>query len=1232
MFNLKFKCMRINDSCRGSKIFRALLILMLFALPAQSAIAQLTIRISNSSLGTVIKQIQSQSKYQFFYDDNLASMRIESLNVKDVSLVEVLDKALKGKNVVYKIDDNVVYLSKANASSSTKSTQQQQKVTGKVVDANNEPLIGVSVLEKGTTNGTITDFDGNYTLVVTGSNAVLQFSYVGYQTLERAVAGKTAINITLKEDAQVLDEVVVTALGIKRSEKALSYNVQQVNADAVTTNKDPNFINSLSGKVAGVNINASSSGVGGVSKVVMRGTKSIMQSSNALYVVDGVPMYSNANKVNGTEFSSKGNTEPIADINPEDIESMSVLTGAAAAALYGSDAANGAIIITTKKGKEGRVNITVNSNVEFNAPLVMPRFQTRYGTGIGGVKDDNSSRSWGPKLTEARYFGYNPRDDYFQTGVIGTESVSFSTGSEKNQTYASAAAVNSKGIVPNNKYDRYNFNVRNTTSFLDDKMTLDVNASYILQKDRNMVNQGTYNNPLVGAYLFPRGNDWEDIKMYERYDVARKIYTQYWPTGDGNMTMQNPYWVNYRNLRENKKDRYMLGASLNYQILDWLNVSGRVRLDNSNNDYTEKAYASTNTQLTELSDRGLYGISRSYEKQLYADFLVSVNKTFGEKWSLQANMGGSFTDMRYDEMAVRGPIADDSKTFAGEKAGLTNGFYIQNLSTTKTSKMQSGWREQTQSIYASAEVGYQSTYYLTLTGRNDWPSQLAGRNSVNKSFFYPSVGMSVVLSELMPKLNKDYLSYWKIRGSFASVGTAFERYIANPLFAWNTSIGQWSNLTDFPVYDLKPERTNSFEVGMNMRFLKNFELDVTYYNAKTMNQTFNPELPVGEYARIYIQTGAVRNQGLELALNYNNTWKDFTWNTGVTYSMNKNKILTLADNAINPITREKFSISSLNMRFLKNFELDVTYYNAKTMNQTFNPELPVGEYARIYIQTGAVRNQGLELALNYNNTWKDFTWNTGVTYSMNKNKILTLADNAINPITREKFSISSLNMGGLGSTRFILKEGGSMGDIYSLMDLKRDANGAVYIDENNSVVTESLEANNYIKLGSVLPKGNLAWRNNFSWKNINVAFLVSARLGGVVFSRTQAVLDNFGVSEASAAARDKGYVSVNGNDRVNPEGWYSVVAGGTAVPQYYIYSATNIRLQEASIGYTIPRKWLGNVCDIKVSLIGRNLWMIYNKAPFDPESVASTDNFYQGIDYFMMPSLRNIGFNLSFKF
>lgn len=1136
MFNLKFKCMRINDSCRGSKIFRALLILMLFALPAQSAIAQLTIRISNSSLGTVIKQIQSQSKYQFFYDDILASMRVGALDVKNVSLVEVLNQALKGKDVVYKIEDNVVYLSKTNTPTVAKTDQQQQKVTGKVVDASNEPLIGVSVLEKGTTNGTITDFDGNYTLTV-GSRAVLKYSYVGYQTVEVPVNDKKTIDVVMKEDAQALEEVVVTALGIKRSEKALSYNVQQINTDAITSNKDANFVNALNGKVAGVTINASSSGVGGVSKVVMRGTKSIMQSSNALYVIDGVPMFSGSNSGGSTEFGSQGATEPIADINPEDIESMSVLTGAAAAALYGSDAANGAIIITTKKGKEGRINITVNSNVEFNSPFVMPRFQTRYGTGSNGILNSTPDHSWGPKLTTESYYGYNPRDDYFQTGVVGTESISFSTGTEKNQTYASAAAVNSKGITPNNKYGRYNFSVRNTTTFFDDKMTLDINASYISQNDRNMVNQGTYNNPLVGAYLFPRGNDWEDIKIYERYDVARKIYTQHWPIGDASMTMQNPYWINYRNLRENKKDRYMLGASLSYKILDWLSVSGRVRLDNSNNDYTEKFYATTNTQLTGLSNRGLYGITKTQDKQLYADFLVNINKNFGESWSFQANVGGSFTNMSSDAVTVRGPIADDSKTFAGEKVGLTNFFAIQNLSTSsKTTHMQDGWREQTQSIFASAEVGYKSTYYLTLTGRNDWPSQLGGPKSVNKSFFYPSVGFSVVLSELMPWLNKDYLSYMKMRGSFASVGSAFKRYIANPRFEWNASTGQWSVLTQYPMYNLKPERTKSFELGLNMRFLQHFELDVTYYNAKTMNQTFNPELSVNKYSKIYIQTGAVRNQGIELSLNYKNTWRNLTWDTGLTYSMNRNKILTLADNAVNP-------------------------------------------------ETG------------------------------------------------ELFSIKSLNMGGLGSTRFILKEGGSMGDIYSLMDLRKDANGSIYIDENNAVHTQSIQdVDKYIKLGSVLPKGNLAWRNNFTWKNLNVGFMLSARLGGVVFSRTQAMLDNYGVSENSAAARDLGYVSVNGNDRVNPESWFSEVAGDTTVPQYYTYSATNVRLQEATIGYTIPRKWLSNICDIKVSLVGRNLWMIYNKAPFDPETVASTDNFYQGIDYFMMPALRNIGFNLSFKF
>ena len=555
--------MRSKNSCNRSLI-RAMVVAAMLTVPTQFVSAQLNLALSNSTVGTMIKQIQSQSKYRFFYDDEVESVPVEAVNVKDASINEVLEKALAGKDISYRIDENVVYLSKRESESSSvkQEGKKTKQVSGRIVDANGEPLIGVSVLEKGTTNGTITDFDGNYTLTVP-ENATLQFSYIGYKSTEMPVSGQASINLTMREDSEILDEVVVTALGIKRAEKALSYNVQEVKSDAITTNKDVNFVNALSGKVAGVNINASSSGVGGISKVVMRGTKSIMQSSNALYVIDGVPMFTGrSSEGGGTEFDSKGSSEPIADINPEDIESMSVLTGAAAAALYGSDAANGAIVITTKKGKEGKLSITVSSNTEFSTPFVMPEFQNRYGTGTGGAYSISGDRSWGARLTADSYYGYDPKNDYFQTGIIGTESVSLSTGTEKNQTYASAAAVNSKGIVPNNKYNRYNFTVRNTTSFLNDKMKLDIGASYVLQNDRNMTNQGVYNNPIVGAYIFPRGNDWEDIRMYERYDPARKIYTQYWPVGDAGMTMQNPYWINYRNLRENKKDRYMLNAGL----------------------------------------------------------------------------------------------------------------------------------------------------------------------------------------------------------------------------------------------------------------------------------------------------------------------------------------------------------------------------------------------------------------------------------------------------------------------------------------------------------------------------------------------------------------------------------------------------------------------------------------------------------------------------------------------
>ena len=1109
------------------------LVCCLFAGTASAQSVPVTLRVSDAPLEQVLSAIEKQTTYLFVYDKNVDVACRVSIDVKDTPLNNVLNTLFQSSDIAYAVENTSIVLSqKAPAAQ----PGQPVTVTGKVVDASGMPVIGAAVIIKGTTIGTSTGVDGDFSLQVPppSADAVLEINYLGYEPIAQAVGSRTNITFTLRESAVDVDAVVVTALGIKRSEKALSYNVQQVNSEDIVANKDVNFINSLSGKVAGVTINSSSGGVGSASKVVMRGQKSISQSSNALYVIDGVPMFTTA-RDGGTEFASQGTTDPIADINPEDIESMSVLNGAAAAALYGSDAANGAIVVTTKRGKAGYTSVTVSSSTEVMSPFILPDFQNRYGTGDLNSTESSFVRSWGNRLNSSNYMGYNPRDDYFQTGVTGTESVSLSTGTEKNQTYFSAAAVNSRGIVPNNGYDRYNFTFRNTTSFLNDKLKLDVGASYVMQKDRNMTNQGTYNNPLVGAYIFPRGNDWGDIEMYERYDPARRLYTQYWPVGDAGMTMQNPYWINYRNLRENNKDRYMLSAALSYDVLDWLNVSGRIRVDNSSNDYTEKFYASTFTQLTEGSKNGLYGITKTKDKQVYGDVLVNINKTFGENWSLQANVGASISDMRYDAMKVRGPIPDGEIT--DEKPLLANVFNVQNLSnTSKTKRLQEGWREQTQSVFASVEVGFKNTYFLTLTGRNDWPSQLAGEHSVKSSFFYPSVGASVVLSQLIPEMPKN-LSYVKLRASYASVGVAFERYLANPRYSWSESGLNWSTQTRFPIYNLKPERTKSFEVGLTMRFLRHFNLDFTYYNTKTQDQTFEPNISTGSGS------------------------------------------------------------------------------------------------SKLTIQSGNVRNRGFEVALGYSNTWGKFSWDSNYTLSANKNKILSLADDVVNPETGEHFSVDQLDMGGLADARFILREGGTLGDFYSRIDLKRDSNGAVYINEKGEIASESItDVNSYIKLGSVLPDANMAWRNDFRWRNFNFGFMVSARLGGVVFSRTQAMLDYYGVSEVSAVARDAGGVMINGGDLVDANKWYTAIGSGNSVPQYYTYSATNVRLQEASIGYTIPKKKLGDICEITLSLVGRNLWMIYNKAPYDPETVATVNSYYQGIDYFMSPSTRNIGFNLRLKF
>jgi len=1105
----------VDQTAKGRSFLLFFCLLMMQAPSFAQNSAKITIQKKNISIIEALKEVEKQSDYSVGYNDSqLRNKPVLNLDLKAVALENALAQILRGSGFTYQFKDKYIMIIPDNKPKGIPA----KKVSGIVIDENNEPLIGVNIKVEGSSIGAITDIDGNFNIMAP-QGSTLSFTYVGYTPQTVKITDKNIYEIRLVSDTKQLSEVVVTALGIKREQKALSYNVQQVKADAISGIKDANFINSLNGKVAGVNINSSSSGVGGASKVVMRGTKSIEQSSNALYVIDGIPMF-NFGGGGGTEFDSRGKSESIADLNPDDIESISVLTGAAAAALYGSNAANGAIVITTKRGQVGKLQVSVNSNTEFSKPFVLPQFQNRYGTGSRGKTGGTTTLSWGPLLNEASRTGFEPKD-FFDTGLIFTNSVTLSTGTEKNQTFFSAASVNSQGIVPNNRYNRFNFTFRNTTSFLNDRMKLDVGASYIIQNDRNMTNQGVYSNPIVPVYLFPRSDDFSLIKVFERWDPARKINTMFWPQGEGDLRMQNPYWIAYRNLRLNQKKRYMLSAQLSYDITDWLNIAGRVRIDNSHTKYEQKLYASSNATITEESTQGHYTIAKPDETQTYADVLANINKRFGD-YSLVANVGASIVNNKFEELSYRGPIREK---------GIPNVFNVFDLDNAKKKARQDEWQEQTQSIFASVEVGWKSMLYLTLTGRNDWASQLA--NSSTSSFFYPSVGLSGVISEMIQM--PSFIDYMKVRGSFSSVGMPYPRNLTSPTYEYNEATQSWKPKTHYPIGDLKPERTDSWEVGLDMKLFKDFNLGLSWYLANTFNQTFDPQISVSSgYTTIYLQTGYVRNTGLELSLGYGHTWNN------------------------------------------------------------------------------------------------NFRWDSNFTLSHNKNKIKELVRDYVHPETGELINKDRRDVGGLGKARFILKEGGTLGDLYTQSDLKRDDNGMVDIDPTGIVAIENNLPD--IKLGSVFPKANLAWSNHFSWKGISLSALFTARIGGIVYSATEAAMDQYGVSERSALARDNGGVLVNNRTLVDAQNYYTTIGSESGLPQYYTYNATNVRLQEASIGYLIPRKWLGNVCDIQVSVIGRNLWMIYNKAPFDPESVATTDNYYQGIDYFMLPSTRNIGFNVKINF
>lgn len=1103
--NPSFIAFRHKCFCPSGPGLRLWLLLAALWLCPQLLPAQQTrsgVHLTRTTVDEVMNYIEEHSDYTFLYNDKTVD-RTRRVSVDNAAgdIRAILDAVFAGTDVRYDIRDNQIILSEKRPQ---KQAGRDDMIAGRVTDQNGVPLVGVSILVKGSARGTTTDVSGRFVLRIEPGD-VLVASYLGYESVEVAADSRTGVEIRMQESSKALDAVVVTALGIKRSEKALSYNVQGVKGEDMNIVKDANFMNSLAGKVAGVSINASAGGVGGATRVVMRGTKSISGNNNALYVIDGVPILNVTGGSVDSEYGLAGG-EGISDINPEDIESVNVLTGPSAAALYGSAAANGVVLINTRKGSAGKPKITVSNNTTFSSPFMMPEFQNTYGNKIGIYA------SWGEKL--AKPSSFDPAD-FFNTGALVQNNVSLSTGNDRHQTYISAGTTNGTGILPNHEYSRYNFTFRSVTKFWRDRLTLDYGGSYIIQRNQNMSAQGKYFNPLTAVYTFPRGEDFSTVQAYERFDTGRNMFLQYWPWGDQAMNMQNPYWVQYRNMRTNKRDRYMLNLNAKYQVNDWLDIAGRVRIDNTVGENEKKYWAST-IQLF-AGENGSYFANKQHVKLFYGDVIANVDKRLGKDFTLAANVGASWSRERSDLVG------------GGGKLDIANFFTLNNIiKEYRTLEQNRKHSMLTVSAFANLELGWRSMLYLTATARNDWASSQSGTEQL--SFFYPSVGLSAVVTEMV-KLPR-WISFLKLRGSYAEVGSPLPQYLSSATYQFNSSTGYYETYTRFVPDKLYPEMTRSWEVGMDLRlWQERLTLDITYYKSNTNKQTF--QIPISGssgYSSMVVQSGCVQNKGVEAVLGVKLRSGDFSYNASFAYTLNRNKIKSM-----------------------------VPYY--------------------------------------------------------------TTLDGQVGSLNQ----ITKSNIDG-GAASFILREGGTMGDLWTKNVIKKDEDGNYLVNAGGKLEIAALSQ----KVGSVLPKYTLSMNNDFRYKGFRAGFQLHARVGGKVLSATQAYLDGYGVSKASAAARDKGGVPVN-QGKVDAETWYTTIGTGK-VYSHYIYNAANIRLQEASIGYTLPKRWFRDVCSIDISLVGRNLWLIYCKAPFDPESASSTDTYYQGIDFFMQPSLRSYGFSVKLNF
>ena len=1000
-----------------------------------------------------------------------------------------------------------------------KASADNSTVRGRVVDVSGEPLIGATIREKGGTRGTVTDIEGNFILSVPDS-AVLQVSFVGYESIEVSVGGRKTLEIQLRENTVMLDNVIITALGLEKKEASLAYSIQKVKGEELTRMKEVNMITALAGKVAGVQINKNSSGIGGSAKVSLRGIRSASGDNQPLYVIDGVPMLNI-----GTEqaYSAIGGTanagnrdggDGISNLNPEDAESISLLKGAPAAALYGSQAANGVILITTKKGNTaGQRNIHFSTGLTFDKAFSLPKMQNCYG--VSDVVD-----SWGEK---AYLPTSNELNDFFRTGLTSITSVSVNYGNEKIQTYFSYANTTGRGIVDKNQLTKHNINLRETAVMFNQRLKLDGNVNVMRQIVKNKpVSGGFYMNPLVGLYRFPRGEDLSYYKdNYEIYDPERKLGIQNWHTFTEDFE-QNPYWIQNRIQSKETRMRSIISLSANLRINSWLTVQARGSVDYISDKMRQKFYASTAPAL--CGANGRY-IEMDYQETLIYGDVMAMGKRKWEDFALDVAIGGSINDKNVNSTRY------DSKNASLKYANVFNlANIVMNGSASIDQKIDS--RRQLQSVFGTAQVGYQDKVFLDLTARNDWASTLAYTSHEKSGFFYPSAGLSFLIDKWIQL--PEWISFAKLRGTYSKVGNDIPQFITNSV-SHITAGGELQANDAAPFKEMEPEMTHSVEVGTEWRFFQSrLGFNLTYYRTNTHNQFFKlPALAGDMYAYRYVNAGDIQNRGWELTVDATPVLTpDFTWKTSLNFSSNRNKIKELHE------------------------ELKELVYGPSSFSSS---------------------------------------------YAMK------------------------------------LVKGGSIGDIYGKAFV-RDAEGnIVYQTEGDHKGLPAVEGEgNTIKVGNANPRFIMGWNHTFSYKGFSLYFLLDWRYGGKILSQTQAEMDLYGVSQVTALARDRGYVTLEGQQIDNVKGFYKNIVGGRAgVTEYYMYDATNLRLREVSLNYTFPKKWMQKtkvLKDLQLAFVARNLCFLYKKAPFDPDLVLSTGNDNQGIEVFGMPTTRSLGFTVKCEF